>query len=436
MSRISPLSPRSARLTAFLGGSAVVFGLVFGPLTGIVGGKTDLGRAGELASLNLKFDGAGACASNKCHGAATPPSGPGQPGNENIVWSEKDPHSRAFETLTKNPESKAMGQKLGIADVTKAEQCLSCHSTNVPDNLRGKEFKLAEGNTCTACHGPSQKWLEPHAAANWTNNLRKTGDHEAILKQWGLYDTKSAIARADICVSCHLNIDPAMVKAGHPQPSFELAFYSNFENFGDGMFAKHWRDPKGNPFYNAQLWAAGQAASLRDAAKQLAARAGGNADDESIKTAQQQTLAHLAMVSQLGKAMGDNSFDALAAKVGAGDKAALAAAGKDVQAAATALLTKVGAAKPDANWTKTVLGGVAGDTTVVGKAGKFGAQQQALALFSLYDTLATATNVPQANKDKVVESIGALFGYFDPKAPAPDAAAYNKDLAGAAGALK
>src|SRR5687767_5999144 len=100
-----PLSPRSARLTAFLGGSALVLGLVFGPLTGIVGGKTDLGRAGELASLNLKFDGAGACASNKCHGAATPPSGPGQPGNENIVWNEKDPHSRAYETLTKNPES-------------------------------------------------------------------------------------------------------------------------------------------------------------------------------------------------------------------------------------------------------------------------------------------------------------------------------------------
>ena len=82
------------------------------------------------------------------------------------------------------------------------------------ENLQGKDFNIEEGVSCGACHGPSTKWNPPHKAKGWTDKERKAaGTHDALLKKWGLYDTKSPLARAYMCTSCHLAIDADMVAA-------------------------------------------------------------------------------------------------------------------------------------------------------------------------------------------------------------------------------
>src|SRR5439155_25121058 len=110
-----------------------------------------------------------------------------------------------------------------------------------------------------------------------------------ILKTLGLYDTKPFVARAEKCTSCHLAIDAAMVAAGHPQPQFELAYFSNPQVYED----RHWRQIEG--YNDVKIWAAGQLVCVRDAMKQLADRAAGAASDELVKDAYEQAMAHYSM---------------------------------------------------------------------------------------------------------------------------------------------
>src|ERR1044071_7984634 len=202
----------------------------------------------DLTKLGFKFDGAQSCATDKCHDSPMPLAN--IHGNEFQLWSQKDPHALALAGLSspvlrEDVKAADIGAKLNIAKVEADAKCMNCHTTAVPDNLKGNKFSLEEGVTCTACHGPSEKWIEPHAKDKWIVEQRKM-PHDKLLSTIGLYDTLPAVARAERCVSCHLGIDAAMVAAGHPQPTFELAFFSRFEKFeAQGIkFANHWPDAK------------------------------------------------------------------------------------------------------------------------------------------------------------------------------------------------
>src|SRR5262249_56943340 len=130
-----------------------------------------------------------------------------------------------------------IAQALKIPKAEASDRCLSCHAVNVKAQMRGPKFDIAEGVHCEGCHGPSEKWLEPHAEKGWT--------HEQSVKL-GMYDTKNLLMRAEKCVSCHLAIDQELVAAGHPDLlAYELDTFS-------ALMPPHWRD-KGPVFGPAAL---------------------------------------------------------------------------------------------------------------------------------------------------------------------------------------
>ena len=206
-------------------------------------------RSEPLATTNdfPKFLGATSCASSGCHG------GGGQNQNQFHVWSLKDFHSqRPFATLT-TTRSKQIGDALGIKDPTTESRCMSCHAplASVPAARREETFKVSEGVSCESCHGPAENWLRSHTRTDW---------HRADRTAAGLRDLKSLYVRANTCVACHQTVDSPLLKAGHPELTFEL----------DGQSAsqpRHWRE--GTNASSAQAWLVGQATALREMSWQL-----------------------------------------------------------------------------------------------------------------------------------------------------------------------
>src|SRR2546427_5402464 len=194
------------------------------------GSVTTTPRAHAQAPTELKYTGAASCAASNCHGSTKPK--PDYPKlNENIVWTQKDQHAKAYATLT-NEKLKSgvspskIARELKLTKAEASERCLTCHAVNVPAAVRGPKFDITDGVFCDACHGPAEKWLEAHAEKGWT--------HEQSVKL-GMYDTKNFLLRSEKCVSCHLSIDQELVAAGHPDLlAFELATFS-------ANMPPHWR---------------------------------------------------------------------------------------------------------------------------------------------------------------------------------------------------
>lgn len=215
----------------------------------------------------LMYQGNASCTGSKCHTADEATEQSGQMiGDESIIWADKDPHAHAFPTLSEEA-SKEIADALKIADATASERCLECHAMNVPANQRGEGFALADSVGCESCHGPGEKYLNPHAEAGWTAQQRTKLDAAGLFQQFGLIDTSNLAVRANICVACHLQIDKDMIDAGHPALEFELYAY-NYYISSDKEYWPHWEDAAGQ-FRYAQLWAIGQAAALNAAQAQV-----------------------------------------------------------------------------------------------------------------------------------------------------------------------
>ncbi|MGA2231241.1 MAG: multiheme c-type cytochrome [Tepidisphaeraceae bacterium] len=246
-------------------------------------------KIAELIALGHKFLGSTSCKS--CHGDPADPSGAKQ-GTEYSVWSGADKHHTSFTTL-QSDQSKAIATKGGYGDAATSTKCLSCHSLNVPAELRGPDFKPEEGVTCDACHGPAELWSgsdgSPHKNKGWAQKRRDADsfDPKAQAKVDGFWDVRVVGLRAENCASCHLAIDAKMVDAGHPQPAFELNEYASWE-------PKHWTDKRSDQ-YTTQLWAAGQIVCARDAMNELVKRIGDGDTADQIKASYNQAMAHASM---------------------------------------------------------------------------------------------------------------------------------------------
>lgn len=359
---------------------------------------------GSLVKLGMKFDGAKTCAAAACHGGNEPGESPhGQ--NAYTLWNGKDPHRAAYDLLA-NDESKKIAAAAGIADATTSESCLSCHATNVPANLQGVQFAVDEGNSCTTCHGPSEKWREAHAAKGWTEGQRKAngapafGYEAKLLSAQGLYDTKSLVYRAERCTSCHLAIDANLIKAGHPVTAFELDYFSNPNVYQD----RHWKDGS-EPYFNTHQWLAGQVAAARDAFRQYASRINGKVDAKYQEEAFAQAMSHALALKAIG-----GPVEALAAKataLKAGDAAGAAA----VATAAEEAFAAVAAYKPTKADTLKALAALTSEDLT--KLGIHGVEQQAYGIFALYNAYVVTEKVAEAEANGVNESIGKLFGPLD-----------------------
>jgi hypothetical protein len=88
--------------------------------------------------------------------------------------------------------------------------------------------------------------LRGHTRKDWNYAVRVTA---------GMRDLRSFYVRANTCVACHQNVDPAIVRAGHPELTFELDGQSVAE-------PKHWRDD--DPSSGLRAWLVGQAVALRE----------------------------------------------------------------------------------------------------------------------------------------------------------------------------
>jgi hypothetical protein len=392
---------------------------VFGPLATRAQEGPAQSPLKRLVGLKLKFDGAQSCGGNNCHDKAGDDAPPTEPGHELTIWNRQDRHKDAYTTL-ESPESKEIGDKMTpkIADVKTSTRCLECHALDVPQELRGQKFALKEGNTCVQCHGPSEKWFKPHSEKDWVNKQRAAagGDHHKLLEATGIYDTKPLVARAEICVGCHLQIGDDLVAAGHPQPWFDLDYFTDME-------PKHWRSADEDGYPTVKIWMTGQVVALEEAMKQLAARAAKDKDGEGTKLAQQQALAHLAVFKPAAAAIGvDVSGMNVKPDSIATDAANVAKLAHDARA-------KVEAVKPDKAITVKLMGAIAGQTGLAKDCGVFGMQQQASALRALYRAYATAEKVPEAQRDPVLTIVEPR----PEKEPTPEE--WDKAVAGLKGKL-
>jgi len=360
------------------------------------------------AQGTYKYTGAASCGASNCHGS-TKPKADFPKLNENIVWFQKDKHAKAYATLTNeklksgvSPSKIATNLKIGKAETS--SKCLVCHAVDVKPELRGPKFDITEGVHCDGCHGPAEKWLEPHAEKGWT--------HEQSVKL-GMYDTKNFLLRADKCVSCHLAIEHEMVAAGHPDLlAFELDTFS-------ATMPPHWRD-KG-AWAGSKAWATGQVISLREAAKQLGDRAAANASGALLTDALGKVQGHGAVVRVLlGVVAADAQksveadIAALADAVGKGDKAKVTATAKNLAATMNAQAPKVSAREFDQASTKKIMGDIAGAGDAIGAVGVRGAEQAAMALDRLYSTYSKA---PGQKPDKAAgDALDKMFATIeDPK---------------------
>ncbi|MEP1473070.1 MAG: multiheme c-type cytochrome [Halieaceae bacterium] len=166
-------------------------------------------------------EGVATCATSVCHGKISPDPQSTVWLNEYRVWLRQDYHSRAYRTL-QTAQSKAIAAKLGLPAAHTADICLDCHADNVASESRGRRFQISDGVGCEACHGGAGKWLESHAEEGTLHS-----DNLAA----GMYPTEQPLARAKLCLSCHLGTRDkfathAIMGAGHPRLSFELETFT------------------------------------------------------------------------------------------------------------------------------------------------------------------------------------------------------------------
>lgn len=197
------------------------------------------------------------CAGSTCHGAVEPFKNSNVMQNEYVVWSQKDRHAKAYKILF-DERSVRIAKNLGLPNAHTAPECLNCHANNVADAHRGRQFQISDGVGCEACHGGASGWLGVHISG---------GSHQDNLKA-GLYPTNDPIARAKLCLSCHVGaakdkfVTHRIMGAGHPRIAFELDTFTAIEP-AHYIVDKDYVTRKGQP-NGVQIWAIGQAMQLTE----------------------------------------------------------------------------------------------------------------------------------------------------------------------------
>jgi len=237
-----------------------------------------------------KYVGAAGCAAANCHGGD---GLDGVVGSEHSIWIQKDPHAGAYNVLL-NQESREIirllknspryKKLLAGREAHQTRLCLDCHSVAPHESrlARGHKFSLRDGVSCEACHGPAEKWLDPHKRPEWTSYSAEEKE-----KQFGFYDTDQLTTRARICAECHIGskdkeVNHDLMAAGHPRLTFEMSAY--FDNL-----PPHWNpnedrrnhavnDPQQaaadvRSAFDAKLWAVGQLAVAEKTLELLEKRA-------------------------------------------------------------------------------------------------------------------------------------------------------------------
>ena len=376
----------------------------------------------------IKYLGGGSCGGTGCHSEdVKSPKPTDKPGHdEATIWEKNDGHARAYEDKVKkrkgllNKDTAKIVAKLKLdKPANESPRCLACHALTGFSNGESKvripldftkdvlaedvakgRFKPNDGVSCDACHGPSEKYLAPHQTVGWTATQRKTMGSTKLYDELGLYNTKDLHFRANLCVSCHLRIDPKMVAAGHPEPTFELDSMSH----GKWM---HWR-PNGD-YFGVKAWAMGQFTCVREASLQLAERLKDKVDAELITGAYKQLVSHVLMARHPAKIISADlaaKLDASITAINAGwadeakTEAELHNLGKTADLLCEEFTKQLDAGTfKGKEFTDAMLKDVAAEGEVAGKLGYQAGLQYSFAMTSLIEAEMLAGAAPNADPD-------------------------------------
>ena len=187
----------------------------------------------EPAKLTKLYFGVSACSDAGCHNQRDEKGLFVCRYDEVKTWTERDKHKIAYKVLSE-PRAQNIARLMGIKDAAKEPSCINCHGVHVEnDKLRDASFKIEDGVSCVACHGPYEEWATFHSAplrrAKWRALSRE--DKE---RHYGMRDLWDPAKRAALCASCHVGsieekkvVTHEMYAAGHPPlPGLEVAFFS------------------------------------------------------------------------------------------------------------------------------------------------------------------------------------------------------------------
>jgi hypothetical protein len=217
----------------------------------------------KIQEGNGIFVGSVGCKSSSCHGGAGPKR------SQYLTWSQKDYHTKSYAILL-NARSDRIAEGLGMTaagalnPAATNSRCTVCHAPfqSVPAPRIAATAHADEGVSCESCHGAAGGWLRGHTRKDWTYNTRVGA---------GMRDLRNLYVRATACAACHQYLEPALLKAGHPDLFFELDSQSVAE-------PKHWSDD--DPWSGPREWLTGQAVALREVSWNLVRDP--LADDRSI----------------------------------------------------------------------------------------------------------------------------------------------------------
>ena len=215
--------------------------------------------------------GVASCAGSTCHGAPEPFANSPVLQNEFVTWQRYDPHSEAYDVLLEE-RSVRIARNLGLSQPAhEAPECLVCHSSYVPEELRGARFQLSDGVGCETCHGGSERWLGLHASGRAT--------HQENIEA-GLIATEDPVVRAEMCLDCHLGnpddplqfVSHEIMGAGHPRMNFELDTFTAVQPAHYAMDADYFE--RKTVVDGARTWAIGQAITIERRMELLASPRG------------------------------------------------------------------------------------------------------------------------------------------------------------------
>lgn len=127
---------------------------------------------------------------------------------------ESGKHSKAYEVL-KSDGAKKKAEVAGVKDPLTDEKCLSCHTTAYSAKNKASSYKIEEGVSCEACHGPGSMYKK--------TTIMK--DHQKSVEA-GMVDKVDE----KLCLTCHkkdtpghdgkfTTFDKEYAKIAHPVPA-------------------------------------------------------------------------------------------------------------------------------------------------------------------------------------------------------------------------
>jgi hypothetical protein len=159
----------------------------------------------------------GACA--KCHAA------------EVEAW-KGTPHFRTFDTLHRDPQAKAIAQRLGVSSIKRSSICTQCHYTQQATETG---LKVVSGISCESCHGAGKDWVLLHndyggpQVAKEAETAAHRAERQRASMAAGMRNPHNLYLIARSCLGCHTVPHEKLVNVGGHTPgslAFELVSWS------------------------------------------------------------------------------------------------------------------------------------------------------------------------------------------------------------------